>query len=168
MRSYIAIVSKEPGSIWGVHFPDLPGCTSAGGTMEEAVANASKALRLWAEDETELPEATPLDDLRKRADVREDLAVGGMAVYVPLILLQRKQRYNVMLDPSLVEGIDRAARTAGVSRSDFIARAATQSLERDAGAVTIPGSQTRGQKGAEGSARSARYVRKPKKARRRA
>jgi predicted RNase H-like HicB family nuclease len=40
MRSYIAIVCKEPGSAWGVHFPDLPGCTSAGSTMEEAVENA--------------------------------------------------------------------------------------------------------------------------------
>jgi predicted RNase H-like HicB family nuclease len=57
MRSYIAIICKEPGSAWGVHFPDLPGCTSAGTTMDEAVENAGKALRLWAEDETELPKA---------------------------------------------------------------------------------------------------------------
>jgi len=60
-----------------------------------------------------------------------------MAVYVPLIVAERKQRYNVMLDPSLVQGIDDAARAAGVSRSDFIAHAATQSLEAKTGAVTI-------------------------------
>jgi predicted RNase H-like HicB family nuclease len=53
MRSYVAIVSKERGSVWGVHFPDLPGCTSAGNTVEKAIANASVALRLWADDETE-------------------------------------------------------------------------------------------------------------------
>ena len=52
--------------------------------MEEAVENAGKALRLWAEDETELPKASTLDSLRQRTDVREDLAGGGMAVYVPL------------------------------------------------------------------------------------
>jgi predicted RNase H-like HicB family nuclease len=137
MRSYVAIVSKEPESIWGIHFPDLPGCTSAGGTMEEAVENAGKALRLWAEDETDLPDASTLDSLRKRADVREDLASGGMAVYVPLIVAERKQRYNVMLDPALVQGIDRAARTAGVSRSDFIAHAASRSLEDETGAIII-------------------------------
>jgi predicted RNase H-like HicB family nuclease len=137
MRSYVAIISKEPDSVWGVHFPDLPGCTSAGETMEEAVENAGKALRLWAEDETALPAASTLDRLRKRADVREDLASGGMAVYVPLIVAERKQRYNVMLDPALVQGIDRAARTAGVSRSDFIAHAASRSLENDTGAVII-------------------------------
>lgn len=137
MRSYVAIISKEPDSAWGVHFPDLPGCTSAGETMEEAVENAGKALRLWAEDETDLPDASTLDSLRKRGDVREDLASGGMAVYVPLIVAERKQRYNVMLDPALVQGIDRAARTAGVSRSDFIAHAASRSLEDETGAVII-------------------------------
>ena len=137
MRSYVAIISKEPDSVWGVHFPDLPGCTSAGDTMEEVVENAGKALRLWAEDETDLPDASTLDDLRKRADIREDLESGGMAVYVPLIVAERKQRYNVMLDPALVQGIDRAARTAGVSRSDFIAHAASRSLEDETGAVII-------------------------------
>ena len=91
MRSYIAIVCKEPGSAWGVHFPDLPGCTSAGATMGEAVENAGKALRLWAEGETELPKASALDSLRKRPDVREGLAAGGMAAYVPLIGAERKQ-----------------------------------------------------------------------------
>lgn len=137
MRSYVAIVCKDPDSVWGVHFPDLPGCTSAGDTMEEAVENAGKALRLWAEDETDLPDASPLDSLRKNTDVQEDLASGGMAVYVPLIVAERKQRYNVMLDPALVQGIDRAARTAGVSRSDFIAHAASRSLEAQTGAVII-------------------------------
>ena len=137
MRSYVAILSKDPDSVWGIHFPDLPGCTSAGGTMEEAVENAGKALRLWAEDEIDLPDASTLDKLRKRADVREDLAAGGMAVFVPLIIAERKQRYNVMLDPALVQGIDRAARTAGVSRSDFIAHAASRSLEDETGAVII-------------------------------
>jgi predicted RNase H-like HicB family nuclease len=85
MRSYVAIVSKERGSVWGVHFPDLPGCTSAGNTVEKAIANASVALRLWAEDETELPEASTLESLRKRPDVREDLRTGGVAISVSLV-----------------------------------------------------------------------------------
>jgi len=166
MRSYIAIVSKEAGSAWGVHFPDLPGCTSAGKSMEEAVVNAGKALRLWAEDEADLPNATSLDALRKRSDVQEDLASGGMAVYVPLIVAERKRRYNVMLDPSLIEGIDHAARAAGVSRSDFIAYAATQSLASAAGAVTIPHAKARTAAIAKTSIRGNR--RTPKKARKRA
>ena len=159
MHSYIAIVCREPGSAWGVHFPDLLGCTSAGSSMQEAVANAGKALRLWAEDETELPKASTLDSLRKRPDVRDDLAAGGMAVYVPLIVAERKQRYNVMLDPSLVQGIDLAAKAAGVSRSDFIAYAATRSLADKTGAVTVAHGRTgarRAGKGPRGTKRSNR------------
>jgi predicted RNase H-like HicB family nuclease len=156
MRSYIALISKDPGSMWGVHFPDLPGCTSAGNTMEEAVENAGKALRLWAEDEMELPGASTLDRLRRRADVREDLAAGATVVYVPLIVAERKQRYNVMLDPALVEGIDRAAKTAGVSRSDFLAHAATECLESKLGAVTLARNRASGQVRRSGKASGAR------------
>jgi predicted RNase H-like HicB family nuclease len=82
MQAYIAILSKEPGSVWGVHFPFLPGCTSAGSSMKEAVANAGMALRLWAEDETDLPKATPLDKLRECPDVREDFASGGIPIHI--------------------------------------------------------------------------------------
>jgi predicted RNase H-like HicB family nuclease len=137
MRNYVAIVSKERGSIWGVHFPDLVGCTSAGSTIEEAIANASVALRLWAEDETDLPVPSPLENLRRQPDVRDDLERGGVAIYVPLIVAGRKERYNVMLDPVLVEGIDRAAKAAGVSRSDFISQAAASSLRDKTGAVVV-------------------------------
>ena len=66
------------------------------------------------------------------------IAVGVMAfgfANVPALL--GIGRYNVMLDPALVQGIDRAARTAGVSRSDFIAHAASRSLEDETGAVII-------------------------------
>ena len=42
---YIAFVHKEKGSSYGVSFPDLPGCISAGDTLDEAVANASEDLR---------------------------------------------------------------------------------------------------------------------------
>jgi predicted RNase H-like HicB family nuclease len=32
---------------WAAFFPELPGCTSAGDTEEEAVQNAKEALELW-------------------------------------------------------------------------------------------------------------------------
>jgi predicted RNase H-like HicB family nuclease len=34
---------------WSAVFPELPGCTSAGDTETEAVANAKEALELWFE-----------------------------------------------------------------------------------------------------------------------
>lgn len=43
LASYLAII--EPAGIgFGVYFPDIPGCVSAGATIEEATLNASGAL----------------------------------------------------------------------------------------------------------------------------
>ena len=44
MAGYIALVHKDEGTSYGVSFPDVPGCISAGDTFEEAVANGSEAL----------------------------------------------------------------------------------------------------------------------------
>ena len=49
LGSYIAVIEKEPTSCFGVFFPDLLGCTSAGKTLAEARANASEALTLHLE-----------------------------------------------------------------------------------------------------------------------
>ena len=41
-RGYLALVHKDEGTSYGVSFPDVPGCISAGDTFEEAVADASR------------------------------------------------------------------------------------------------------------------------------
>ena len=33
---YLAVIHKEPGSEYGVSFPDFPGCVTAGKTIDEA------------------------------------------------------------------------------------------------------------------------------------
>lgn len=44
------VVEHDPETNrWSAHFPELPGCASAGDTAEEAVANAKEALELWFE-----------------------------------------------------------------------------------------------------------------------
>src|SRR5665213_2345089 len=44
MAGYIALVHKDAGTSYGVSFPDVPGCISAGDTFEQAVSNAAEAL----------------------------------------------------------------------------------------------------------------------------
>jgi predicted RNase H-like HicB family nuclease len=46
---YIALVYGNAGA-YGVVVPDLPGCTSAGPTTDEALRTAVEAVRLWVED----------------------------------------------------------------------------------------------------------------------
>jgi predicted RNase H-like HicB family nuclease len=38
---YIALIHKDHDTSYGVSFPDVPGCVSAGDTFEEAVDNAA-------------------------------------------------------------------------------------------------------------------------------
>lgn len=44
MSRYIALIHKDAESEYGVSFPDLPGCVTAGATLDEARAMATEAL----------------------------------------------------------------------------------------------------------------------------
>lgn len=56
------IVERDPETgRYSSIFPELPGCASAGDTVEEAIANAREALELWFEPtEIEVPETATL------------------------------------------------------------------------------------------------------------
>lgn len=55
MRQYIGLIHKDPGSDYGVSFPDLPGCVTAGLDLDDARRMAEDTLALhlagMAEDE---------------------------------------------------------------------------------------------------------------------
>ena len=50
MTHYVAIVEDAgPERAVGIWFPDLPGCFSAGDTMDDALVNAPEAIMLYVE-----------------------------------------------------------------------------------------------------------------------
>ena len=67
MFVFPAVISKEPQSSYGVHFPDLPGCISAGESQTEAAVNAEEALtghlELMIEDDEPIPPPSRLEDI---------------------------------------------------------------------------------------------------------
>lgn len=81
MRYPIAIEPGTDATAWGVVVPDLPGCFSAGGTLEE----------------------TMLDDTLERV--------------------------NISLPRRVLHRLDAQARSAGETRSGFIARMAVEGRE---------------------------------------
>src|SRR2546422_10520423 len=89
MSRYIALVDGKAGA-YGVVVPDLPGCTSGGRTMDEALRNAVEAVRLWAEDARAdgepLPRPRRTEALRADRDVAAALADGAALAVVPLLL----------------------------------------------------------------------------------
>jgi predicted RNase H-like HicB family nuclease len=75
---YIAIIEDAgPDHAVGVWFPDLPGCTSAGDDIDEALHNAPQALELYAEsfaaDGRPMPRPRTLTELKADPDIADDI-----------------------------------------------------------------------------------------------
>jgi predicted RNase H-like HicB family nuclease len=84
---YIALVHKDKGTSYGVSFPDVPGCISAGDTFEEAVANASEALAghlaIMAADGDTAPIARSVEELKEDAEFVDDSKDAVVAFVTP-------------------------------------------------------------------------------------
>jgi predicted RNase H-like HicB family nuclease len=129
---YVAFVHKDPDSAYGISFPDFPGCISVGDTMDDVIANGTKALgfhvRGMEADGDTIPEPHSLEEIINNAEFAEELAEASIAL-VPLVRdLGSTTRINVSLDLGLLKAIDDEARSRGQTRSAFIASAARREL----------------------------------------
>lgn len=123
---YVAVIDKDEGSAYGVRFPDVPGCFSAADTLDEIVPNAIEALALFFEDREIIP-ARGIEAVRE--EVAEDLAAGAVLMMIPHISdLRRVVRVNLSLNKGLLDTLDEAARARGMTRSAFVAKAATREI----------------------------------------
>ncbi|NLS26207.1 hypothetical protein S2M10_11880 [Sphingomonas sp. S2M10] len=82
MKIYFGLVHKDEGSAYGLSFPDLPGCFSAAGTVEDLVKSAVAALELWFED---ADEAEPGDVTKISDAYAHDLANGAFLLAIPYV-----------------------------------------------------------------------------------
>jgi len=135
MARYVAIVDGKPGA-FGVVIPDLPGCTSGGKTVDEALRNAVEAMTLWVEDARadgeKVPKPRSAEKLRADPEVAAALVRGGILAYVPLVLdAGRPVKANLSLDVGLLDAIDEAAARRGLTRSAFLASAAREKIESE-------------------------------------
>jgi|SRR5690625_2620856 len=129
MRAYIALIHKESDSDFGVSFPDLPGCITAGETLDEAYRMAAEALALhlqaMADDGEASPEPSSLEEIMADPDNR-----GGVAVVVPAPRsTSRAVGVNITLPNDLLDTIDMRAKAEGLTRSGFLAQAARAVIE---------------------------------------
>jgi predicted RNase H-like HicB family nuclease len=129
MKTYFALVHKEPDSAYGVSFPDIPEVYSAADTEGEIVPNAIEALQLFAED-MNLPEPEPLEHILTRATVRRELSNGAFLIRIPLIEDDtRVVRANVTFEAGVLRAIDEVATKRGLTRSAFLASCAKKEIE---------------------------------------
>jgi predicted RNase H-like HicB family nuclease len=122
---YPIVIHKELHSDYGVTVPDLPGCFSAGESMNEALTMAQEAIETHIEgmliDGEPVP---PPQNIEGHMD-NPDFADGVWAIVeVDLSKLSGKtQRVNITLPERLLTMMDNYAMQQGESRSGLIARA---------------------------------------------
>ena len=129
---YAVYAERDPGSDWGVAVPDLPGCFSAGASIEEAFDNAREAILTHVEgllmDDEVVPTPTSIEELRKFSPKASytwgivDVDLSGLSKAV--------KRVNITLPENILGKIDAYAEREGETRSGFLAEAALEYIAR--------------------------------------
>lgn len=134
MRYPIAIEPGTKTTAFGVIVPDLPGCFSAGDTLDTAIAGAEEAAAAWIDATLDaggsIPPPSSLDALR------DDPAYAGWTFGVitldPALLDDTVERVNITLPRRVLKRLDALARAAGESRSGYIAQLTLEEREEAA------------------------------------
>lgn len=126
MHYPIAIEPGDASHAFGVVVPDLPGCFSAGDTLDEAIVNAEEAITGWIDAMIDAGQAIPhpstLDAVRGNAEF-----AGWVLAVVhidPAALDDKAERVNITLPRRILRRLDARAKAAGESRSSYIAKLA--------------------------------------------
>ena len=125
---YPVLIHKESSSDFGVTVPDLPGCYSAGTTMEEALENAHEAVLTHVEgllmDQEPIPTPSSVESLLP--EWSEKGAVWALVAVDLSVLSKRAKRVNITVPENLLRKIDAFAMKDGDSRSGLLVTAALQ------------------------------------------
>ena len=119
----------EPGTekhAFGVIVPDLPGCFSAGDTLDEAIEQAREAIVLHLDglldDGEDIPPPRPMSKHQGRPEFAG--WIWAVVEIDPAMLDNQVERVTITLPRRVLPHLDRAARAAGEIRSGYIARLA--------------------------------------------
>lgn len=125
-------VAIEPGTdteAFGVVVPDLPGCFSAGDTLEEAMALSEEAIVAWIETAIDaghdIPQPSSIEALRK-AHKEWKGWTWALVKVDPAALDDTLERVNISLPRRVLRRLDTLASAKGETRSGFIARMALE------------------------------------------
>jgi predicted RNase H-like HicB family nuclease len=137
MRYPIAIEAGDSKHAYGVVVPDLPGCFSAGDTLDEALSNAREAILLHLEglldDGQSFPKPSNIQQLRNKRGYRGYRGWTWAIVDVDISELGDKAaRVNITLPQRILRAVDAHARKQGETRSGFLARAALDAMRKPA------------------------------------
>ena len=136
MRYPVAIEPRTDQSAYGVVIPDLPGCFSAGDTLEEAIAGAEEAGLAWIDAALDAGGGRTRRLRRwKRSGPSRNTPAGFSRSLIDRPFGARRHgrsAVNVTLPRRVLRRLDDDARAAGETRSGYIAKLA---ISRQIGAT---------------------------------
>jgi len=122
MRYPILIETGSDDTAFGVVVPDLPGCFSAGDTLDEALDAAKEAASAWIDaaldSGTPIPPASSLDAVRQRPEYPGWTV--GIIDLDEVLYDDTIERVNITLPRRVLRRLDDLARAKGQSRGAFI------------------------------------------------
>lgn len=124
----IAIEPGDDSRAFGVVVPDIPGCFSAGDTLDEAIANAREAIDFHldglAEDNAEIPVARSF--AKHQANPEYAGWIWAVVEVDVTRYLGKAEKINITLPASLIRRIDEfvSRHPEYRSRSGFLAQSA--------------------------------------------
>jgi len=125
---YPVVIHKDKDSDYGVTVPDLPGCFSAGESIDDALTQAIEAIECHVEglliDKQPVPSGKSIETHQSNKEYDE----GTWAlVDVDLSKLSGKaRRVNITLPERILRQIDNYASHNGETRSSLLAHAAIE------------------------------------------
>ena len=137
MHYPIAIEPGDDKHAFGVVVPDLPGCFSAGDSLDDAMAQARDAIVLHLEgllDEGKAAfgqtgQPSPVDMHAGNPDFKG--WIWAIVEINPEDLSDAVERVNITIPKRVLTAADRYAAARGETRSGFLARAALETMARD-------------------------------------
>lgn len=121
---------KEEGSCYGVSVPDVPGCFSAGDSIEEAIAQAREAIishcQFVLEQGGDFPTIRPITEHLANPDYQG--AIWALVEVEPSALDAAPERVNISMPRYLLQAIDNHVKAHGRTRSGFLAEAALAAM----------------------------------------
>lgn len=126
------VFSNSSDSDYGVTVPDLPGCFSAGSTLDEALDEAVEAIECHLEgmllDGESIPSPQPIENHQANLDYE-----GGIWAFVTVDISRlsgKTRRVNITLPERVLTILDKYAAEHGETRSGMISEAAIEYIAK--------------------------------------
>ncbi len=118
---YLAVLEPDGDGGYGVYFPDLPGCVSAGDDLAETLDNATEALGLhlygMEQDGETIP--APSKSVALEADAESGTMVCPIAIY-PAVVKNQLDNQRIKVNLTIPAWVRAVAEKEGINCSRLL------------------------------------------------